>query len=165
MRVIRERNVICSTKFLDALIKHHGAAEEEPEVVEVEEAPEPEVVLPPIPNELIAAASHDLSSEFEGISVQVRDIQVAVCKEFGIALVDLLSHRRTKNVMIPRHVAVYLCRKLTQMSLPYIGRRFSGRDHGTLLSSVRRAEVLMERDHALKQRVYGLTLRLGGYIE
>ena len=66
---------------------------------------------------------------------------------------DLLSSRRTANVVRPRQVAMYLAKTLTLRSLPEIGRRFGGRDHTTVLHAVRKIETLAGNDSALADEI------------
>ncbi len=91
--------------------------------------------------------------EFAGkpLTVKVDDIQRAVCKHYGISRRDMLSHRRTLNLIVPRHVAVYLAKKMTALSLPQIGRLFGGRDHTTMLHSVRKMEAKDADDDMMLQ--------------
>ena len=66
---------------------------------------------------------------------------------------DLLSSRRTANVVRPRQIAMYLAKMLTPRSLPEIGRRFGGRDHTTVLHAVRKIEALVDGDKALAEEI------------
>lgn len=68
-------------------------------------------------------------------------IQAAVCDRYGVGIADLLSSRQGRRIGRPRHVAMWLCRRLTPHSMCMIGRRFGYRDH----SSVYNAERVMER--------------------
>lgn len=155
---VHQRNMVCSMALLQALKTAHPelcAEEETAAVIEPEPVPEP-VVLPPIPNELLAAAHEAGPNPL----VTVRDIQNFVCKEFGISHADMLSQRRKQKVVVPRHVAVYLSKKMTVASLPAIGRRFGGRDHTTALSSVRRVEGLMRTMPELAARIRKLEVAI-----
>lgn len=89
----------------------------------------------------------------------VRDIQKAVVAHYPVGRTDLISARRTADVVRPRQVAMYLAKKLTLRSLPEIGRAFGGRDHTTVLHAVRKIGALMETDPALKEVVE--TIRQG----
>lgn len=80
------------------------------------------------------------------VTVNTEDIQTAVCEFFPVSLGDLKSDRRTADVVRPRMIAVWLTKKHTQQSLPQIGRRFGGRDHTTVLHSVRAIDKLMLAD-------------------
>lgn len=68
----------------------------------------------------------------------IRAIQAATCLHFGISFHDLVAHRRTKDEVVPRQIAMYLCRAHTGKTLPEIGQRFDGRDHTTALHSYRK---------------------------
>jgi hypothetical protein len=85
--------------------------------------------------------------------VSVEAIQKAICKRYGITRNDLLSQRRTWNVVIPRHVGIYLSRELTPLSLPRIAALFGGKDHTTAMNSVRRTLELMANDPKVKEAV------------
>ena len=79
----------------------------------------------------------------------MRDIQIAVCKHFDVKLLDMLSKRRTAEIVKPRQIAMYLAKTLTLKSLPDIGRRFGGRDHTTALHAIRKMEGLILLDDGL----------------
>lgn len=75
--------------------------------------------------------------------IEVRSIQQAVANYYGVKLADILSNRRTAEVIMPRHVAMYLAKELTDKTLPELGRRFAGRDHTTVLSAIRKVTRLV----------------------
>lgn len=60
-------------------------------------------------------------------------IQKVTTEYFKISMPDLLGKKRTKNVVVPRQIAMYLCRELTEESFPHIGELFGGRDHTTII--------------------------------
>jgi chromosomal replication initiator protein len=70
-----------------------------------------------------------------------------------VSRADLLSSRRTANVVRPRQIAMYLAKTLTLRSLPEIGRRFGGRDHTTVLHAVRKIEGLVSGDKVLAEEI------------
>lgn len=74
---------------------------------------------------------------------KINDIQNAICKAFGVYRSDLLSNRRTMPVVRVRQAAMALCKHLTLLSLPAIGKAFGGRDHTTVLHAVRRFEPII----------------------
>lgn len=78
--------------------------------------------------------------------VTVEEIQRRVSDHYNIRLSDLLGPKRVRNFARPRQVAMYLCKHMTQRSLPEIGRRFGGRDHTTVMHGVRRIEELKSKD-------------------
>lgn len=80
----------------------------------------------------------------------IKSIQMAVCTAADVSLDDMLSPRRLKHIVRARHVAMMLCKRLTQRSFPEIGRRFGGRDHTTVLHGVLKMEpVLAEIEPAI----------------
>jgi chromosomal replication initiator protein len=95
----------------------------------------------------------DLVRPQEPRRVKIEDIQRVVARQYNVSRSDLLSSRRTANVVRPRQVAMYLAKTLTLRSLPEIGRRFGGRDHTTVLHAVRKIEALVGKDTALADEV------------
>src|ERR1700686_82004 len=102
----------------------------------------------------------DLIRPQEPKRVKIEDIQRVVARQYNVSRSDLLSSRRTANVVRPRQVAMYLAKTLTLRSLPEIGRRFGGRDHTTVLHAVRKIEALVARDVALSEEVESLKRQL-----
>jgi hypothetical protein len=87
----------------------------------------------------------------------VRDIQLAVCKHYDVKLLDMLSKRRTADIVKPRQIAMYLAKTMTLKSLPDIGRRFGGRDHTTALHAIRKMEGLIELDGDIARDIATIT--------
>ncbi len=92
--------------------------------------------------------------------VTVDDIQKAVASYFDITVEDLHSKRRTKTVVRPRHIAMYLAKTLTTRSLPDIGRRFGGRDHSTVIHAVNKITDQLPSDAVLAEDIEALRRRL-----
>ena len=78
--------------------------------------------------------------------LMIDDFIRAACKHFNVSRIDFLSDRRPKNLFMPRQIAAYLARTMTGNSLPEIGRRFGGKDHTTIMHSVRKIERLRLED-------------------
>lgn len=95
----------------------------------------------------------DLVRSREARKVRIEDILKIVSRHFKVPRNDLLSSRRSRDVVRPRQIAMYLAKSLTQRSLPEIGRRFGGRDHTTVLHSVRKVEQLIKDDGDLHQEI------------
>lgn len=95
----------------------------------------------------------DLMRVREVKRVRIEDILKLVSRHFKVPRNDLLSSRRSREVVRPRQIAMYLAKSLTSRSLPEIGRRFGGRDHTTVLHSVRKVEQMMKEDGDLQQEV------------
>ena len=95
----------------------------------------------------------DLVGAREPRRVRIEDIQRVVSRHYNVSKADLLSARRTRTIVRPRQIAMYLAKMLTPRSLPEIGRRFGGRDHTTVLHAVRKIEGLIDGDAALKEEI------------
>jgi chromosomal replication initiator protein len=102
----------------------------------------------------------DLIRPQEPRRVKIEDIQRVVARQYNVSRADLLSSRRTANVVRPRQVAMYLAKTLTLRSLPEIGRRFGGRDHTTVLHAVRKIENLVGSDTSLAEEIESLKRQL-----
>ncbi|WP_244606582.1 chromosomal replication initiator protein DnaA [Arsenicitalea aurantiaca] len=95
----------------------------------------------------------DLVRSREARRVRIEDILRVVSRHYKVQRNDLLSSRRSRDVVRPRQIAMYLAKALTSRSLPEIGRRFGGRDHTTVLHSVRKVEQMMKDDGDLCQDI------------
>jgi chromosomal replication initiator protein len=95
----------------------------------------------------------DLVRNREARRVRIEDILRIVSRHYKVPRNDLLSSRRSRDVVRPRQIAMYLAKALTSRSLPEIGRRFGGRDHTTVLHSVRKVEQMMKDDGDLCQEI------------
>jgi len=78
--------------------------------------------------------------------ITIEGIQKTICDYYNIKLGDLKAKRRTKNIAIPRQVAMYLCRKYTETSFPVIGDKFGGRDHSTVIHASKTIEKKIRED-------------------
>lgn len=85
--------------------------------------------------------------------ITVENIQKTVADYYKIKVADMYSKRRPNNIALPRQIAMYLAKELTQKSLPEIGELFGGRDHTTVLHAVRKIgrerQVVQELNHSL----------------
>jgi chromosomal replication initiator protein len=114
----------------------------------------------PITMELAERELRDLVRPVELKRVRIEEIQRIVARHYNVSRSDLLSSRRTANVVRPRQIAMYLAKTLTLRSLPEIGRRFGGRDHTTVLHAVRKIEALIGTDTALAAEIETLKSQL-----
>lgn len=92
--------------------------------------------------------------------VTVETIQKTVCDFFNIKPSDLKAKRRTKNIALPRQVAMYLCRKYTSTSFPAIGSLFGGRDHSTAIHASKTIEKRIKDDPQIRATVEKLEKNL-----
>jgi chromosomal replication initiator protein len=95
-------------------------------------------------------------------SVTIENIQKTVADYYKIKVADMFSKRRPRNIALPRQIAMYLAKELTQHSLPEIGANFGGRDHTTVMHAVRKIAQERKTDadlnhelHVLKQIIIG----------
>lgn len=80
----------------------------------------------------------------EGRSLTIEDIQKVVADYYNLRVADLKAKSNTRNIAVPRQVAMYLCKSLTKASLPEIGREFGGKHHTTVLHSINKISVLYD---------------------
>ncbi len=105
----------------------------------------------PLSSELIAEVIPRSSRSAAATSVE--EIQQQVAERFGISRAELIGTSRAATPLRARQVAIYLTREMTDLSLPQIGRLYGGRDHTTVLNSLRRVEASIGEDEALSTRV------------
>jgi chromosomal replication initiator protein len=106
-------------------------------------------------------ALKDLLSVSSG-QVTVENIQKTVADFYKIKVADMYSKRRPANIAMPRQVAMYLAKELTQKSLPDIGDMFGGRDHTTVLHAVRKITDLRAKQADLNHTLHVLEQTLKG---
>ncbi len=85
--------------------------------------------------------------------ITVDDILSHVAKAFNVKVADVKSKKKHKLYSLPRQVAMYLTRELTELSYPEIGTAFGGKDHSTVIYATRKIEKAMEENHSLKNMV------------
>ena len=85
--------------------------------------------------------------------VTIENIKKTVCDYFKISVSEMLSQRRSRYLVRPRQIAMYLTKNLTSKSLPDIGREFSGRDHTTVIHSVKTIDKLKARDEEISKAI------------
>ncbi len=106
----------------------------------------------------------DLAVNALGQLTQTQDTRVitpqlimdTVAEDFGIESKEMLSKKRSRDVAVPRQIAIYICRELTDLSYPAIGKAFGGRDHTTVMHSCDKVNEMMQNDLTFKHRVEDL---------
>lgn len=106
-------------------------------------------------------ALKDLLSMSNG-QISVENIQKTVADFYKIKVSDMYSKRRPANIAVPRQIAMYLVKELTQKSLPEIGDLFGGRDHTTVLHAVRKIAEARRSDNELNHSLHVLEQTLKG---
>jgi chromosomal replication initiator protein len=86
-------------------------------------------------------------------SINVESIQNLVASHYNLNIKEMLSARRSRSLARPRQIAMYLAKQHTTNSLPDIGRKFSNRDHTTVIHAVKKIDELIKNDNEIKQSV------------
>jgi chromosomal replication initiator protein len=110
--------------------------------------------------DLAAEALKDIISSTQSKSITIDLIQDVVSNYYNMSIQELKSQRRTRNVAFPRQIAMYLSRKLTDMSLPKIGEEFGGRDHTTVIHAYEKISEALKTDDALAGAIKLITKKL-----
>ena len=110
--------------------------------------------------DLATEALKDIISKKQGKHVTIDAIQDVVASYYNLRIEDLKSQRRTRSVAYPRQIAMYLSRKLTDMSLPKIGEEFGGRDHTTVIHAYEKISENLKTDDTLQHTVNNITKKL-----
>jgi len=92
--------------------------------------------------------------------INIDNIQKTVASFFHISLQEMLSQRRSRSLARPRQIAMYLSKKFTSKSLPDIGRKFSNRDHTTVIHAVKKINELIEKDESIKNNIIEIKKQL-----
>ncbi|MBM4235062.1 MAG: chromosomal replication initiator protein DnaA [Firmicutes bacterium] len=106
----------------------------------------------PVTIELTETALQDIINTRQKI-ITVSMIISETADNFNLNPEELLSKKRTQDIAFARHVAMYLCRMLTDLSLPKIGDEFRGRDHTTVLHAFKKIDLLIQKNNELKNRI------------
>ncbi|MBD7913086.1 MULTISPECIES: chromosomal replication initiator protein DnaA [Clostridium] len=110
--------------------------------------------------DLASEALKDIISKKQGKNITISLIQDIVASYFNLRVEELKSQRRTRNVAYPRQIAMYLSRKLTDMSLPKIGEEFGGRDHTTVIHAYEKISDNLNSDENLQKTIEDITKKL-----
>lgn len=92
----------------------------------------------------------DILDEKEKV-VTVDEIQKVVAERFHVKISELKAKKRTKTLVYPRQISMYLCRELTDLSFPEIGKHFGGKDHSTVIHAFRQIEKIIQSDPQVKE--------------
>ncbi|TDC84088.1 chromosomal replication initiator protein DnaA [Micromonospora sp. KC606] len=102
----------------------------------------------------------DFIPDGTGPEITADQIMVSTADYFGVSLEDLRGHSRSRVLVNARQVAMYLCRELTDLSLPRIGQAFGGRDHTTVMHADRKIRQQMAERRSLYNQIAELTNRI-----
>lgn len=106
----------------------------------------------------IDLAKETLSHVLDGFApfLTIESIQQMVAKHFSLQMSDLKSPRRQKNLAVPRHIAMYLCKKHVKASYPEIGNKFGGKDHTTVLHAFKKISQAVQSDPSIRDNIFNL---------
>ena len=102
----------------------------------------------------------DLFPSESGPEITAAQIMAAAASYFGVTVEELCGSSRSRVLVTARQIAMYLCRELTDLSLPKIGQAFGGRDHTTVMHADRKIRQLMAERRSLFNQVTDLTSRI-----
>ena len=110
--------------------------------------------------DLASEALKDIIYKKQSKNVTINLIQDVVASYYNLNIDELKSQRRTRNIAYPRQIAMYLSRKLTDMSLPKIGEEFGGRDHTTVIHAYEKISENLNSDENLQHTIDEITKKL-----
>ncbi|MDQ3760673.1 MAG: chromosomal replication initiator protein DnaA [Actinomycetota bacterium] len=114
----------------------------------------------PVDNQLAEIVLRDLIPDDQAHEIGAPNIMAVVADFFGVTIDDLCGPGKTKHVAQARQIAMYLCRELTDLSLPRIGQTFGGRDHTTVMHADRKIRKEMAERRRTYDQVQELTSRI-----
>lgn len=110
--------------------------------------------------DLAQTVLQNLYPEGEQGTITPEVILAETCRYFNIETAEVLSMKRERSLVHARHVAMYLCRELTDLSLPRIGARFGGRDHSTVMHATSKIRTQMAEQRSTYNQIQELTSRV-----
>jgi chromosomal replication initiator protein len=102
-------------------------------------------------------AIRNIADDDQPAGVTIEMIQRAVAAHYRLRIDELKSKNNSRQIAVPRQVAMYLCKRLTKHSFPEIGREFGGKHHTTVIHSVDKIEALVSKDQNFHRVVSDLT--------
>lgn len=119
----------------------------------------------PLTVDLAEIILKDMIDGQHGPQITASSIMHQACEYFGVSMADLCGPSRTRNLVQARQVAMYLCRELTDLSLPSIGREFGGRDHTTVMHAEKKIVKCLAEDRVLYNHIADLTTIIKSYTK
>lgn len=111
----------------------------------------------PISKMLAQDAIRNIAEQVHPVDITMEQIQRAVAAQYRLRLDELKSKNNSRQIAVPRQVAMYLCKRLTKHSYPEIGREFGGKHHTTVIHSVEKIEGLVSKDQNFHRIISDLT--------
>lgn len=112
--------------------------------------------------DLAESALKDIFSEKASVQISTKLIQEIVSSYYNIRVEEICGSKKPKSIAYPRQIAMYLSRKILDISLPKIGDQFGGRDHTTVIHACSKIEKELEHDTSLQKTIFELEKRIKG---
>ena len=116
----------------------------------------------PVTTDLVAQALKNLKSHDQAPEITIGLIQAKVSKYYQVSVTELKGKKRVKTIVMPRQIAMYLARHLTDASLPRIGQEFGGKDHTTVMHACEKIEEALTNDQKLQTDIAILKSEIKG---
>ena len=113
----------------------------------------------PITKEMAKSILQDLIEEDEK-PITTDSIQKIVCEHFALKVADMKAKKRTKEIALPRQIAMYLSKQLTALSLSDVGKNFGGKDHATVIYACKQIEEKRAKDEAFNRMIETLLRKI-----
>lgn len=101
-------------------------------------------------------------SQPERETVSMDEITMFICQRYNVNYKDLIGKKKTKDITLPRQIAMYLCRKLTGNTYPHIGAAFNGRDHTTVMHACTKIAKMAKKDPHFREDLQEIIDQLRG---
>lgn len=155
-----EQGVVLPDTVAEALAKHEAGNVREIEGLLLQVTARATLGKQPLTETLVAQALHRTAATPARRKTNVSDILRATATYHQLSMDDLLSKRRTKEVVRARHIAMYLAREETEASLPQIGEALGGRNHSTVLHGYQKIAEEIGADETLRQELSSIRQQL-----
>lgn len=90
---------------------------------------------------------------FKRKKITMKSIQEFIAKKYDIKTSDIISKNNSKKIVLPRQIAMYICKNITNHSYVEIGNQFGGKDHSTVIYSIKKVEGMLKKDYELLKKV------------
>jgi chromosomal replication initiator protein len=122
-----------------------------------------EIIQKPLTVEIAQQQLRDIFSSPVSGSITIETIQKVTADFCNVSVSDIKNPKRDKKFVIPRQIAIYICRELTEYSFTEIGREFGGRDHSTIMHAYDKIASQIKTDSSLNSKIQLLMRQVKDY--
>ncbi|MBQ9237851.1 MAG: chromosomal replication initiator protein DnaA [Treponema sp.] len=122
-----------------------------------------EIVQKPLTIDIAQEQLRDIFTVVSTENISIEIIQKVIADFYNISVSDINKPKRAKKFVIPRHIAIYICREMTEYSYTEIGQEFGGRDHSTIMHSYEKINEQLKTDSTLAMRIQQLMREIKNY--